>query len=324
MTVGVAHVKGNVIERYQKNGPTVSNNGSYAEISHNRILGAGPTATIAQNGIQASAGATADIRHNFIFGHVYTPQLVASTGVLLFESGEVETEHNTVTTNDVGVYMFEAAPSTSTEHNRVRASTFDGITLDQAIRNQVLYNKSEENGGPGIALYDSDRNGVDNNSVEDNRESGILLGFGIGFPATNNMIGNNQVKDNGTENGDMTDGIRANLGSTGNTIHHNHLRDNVTHDCHDNNAPGANTWVRNHGETSEPPFLCDRENDDAAFATTTVYGWDPNYAWYADLDLVADYDWAAAYATIDTESLLKLLPEVRVGGIRRVPASPQK
>jgi hypothetical protein len=57
-TVGTARVIGNVIDHYQKNGPTVGNTGSHAEISHNRILGIGPTAVIAQNGVQASGGVT--------------------------------------------------------------------------------------------------------------------------------------------------------------------------------------------------------------------------------------------------------------------------
>jgi len=39
---------------------------------------------------------------------------------------------------------------------------------------------------------------------------------------------------------------------------------------------------------------------------------------------VADYDWAAAYATIDTESLLQLLPAIPTGGIRRAPSSPNQ
>jgi hypothetical protein len=89
-TIGSARILGNVIDTYQKNGPTVSNGGSYAEIAFNRILGVGPTAVIAQNGVQASSGATASIRHNFVAGHIYAPQAVASTGILLFRSGEGE------------------------------------------------------------------------------------------------------------------------------------------------------------------------------------------------------------------------------------------
>ncbi|PYU54101.1 MAG: hypothetical protein DMG56_27690, partial [Acidobacteria bacterium] len=152
-----------------------SNEGSHAEIAHNRILGIGPTAVIAQNGVQASGGATADIRHNFVSGNVYTPcvtcQVVAATGILLFQSGDVQTEHNTVSSNDVGIYMFDAASGSTSPQNRVRASTFDGIVLQAATGNQVAQNKTDHNSGPGIGVYESQNNALDDNRVENNKDS---------------------------------------------------------------------------------------------------------------------------------------------------------
>lgn len=328
-TTGSARIIGNVIDNYQKNGPTVDNAGSHAEIAHNRILGVGPTSTIAQNGIQASRGATAEIRHNIVSGHIYTPQAVASTGILLFESGAVLTDHNSLTSNDVGVEvsdtptLFGTAAGSMIAHNRVRASSFDGIALFPAGDTQVAHNKTDQNSGPGIGVYDSQNNAVHNNMVEGNSDSGILLD-----DADNNDIGNNQVRNNGTADGDMTDGIRVEVTSTGNTLQNNHLKDNVTHDCHDNSiglgtAGTANSWVNNHGETAQPSGLCSGEDaEDASFETSIAYGWDANYPWYAAFGEAAEYDWAAAYATIDTESLLQLLPEIRTGGIRGVPLSP--
>ena len=71
--------------------------------------------------------------------------------------------------------------------------------------------------------------------------------------------------------------------------------------------------------------LCTQDpDDDASFETSTVYGWDPAYPWYDAFDVAVEYDWAAAYATIDTESLLQLLPQVPVGGIRRAIVSPNQ
>ena len=321
VTTGSARIIGNVIDTYQKNGPTVSNPSSYAEISHNRILGIGPTAVIAQNGIQASGGATADIRHNFVSGNIYTPQTFASTGILLFGPGDVLTEHNTLTSNDVGVYVFETTASRS-PYNRIRASTFDGLILQLGSGNQAAHNKTDHNKGPGIGVYDSDNNAVEDNHVEDNESSGILLDNG-----NNNAVGDNKIRNNGTA--DMGDGIRVELTSTGNTIHQNHLRDNVTYDCRDNSvgsgtAGTANSWVNDHGETSQPPGLCGRDDNDADFETSTVYGWDSAYPWYDAFDIAAEFDWAAAYATIDTESLLQLVPQVRIAGIRRAAPSPNQ
>lgn len=320
-TTGSARIMGNVIDNYQKNGPTVDNVGSHAEIVHNRILGVGPTATIAQNGIQASRGATAVVRHNFVADHIFTPQTFASTGLLLFQSGMVLTDHNTITSNDVGAFPIATAGSTLT-HNRVRGSTFDGIALFLETGSQVVYNKVDQNSGPGIGVYDSDDSTLGNNLVENNGDSGVLLD-----DANGNFVGHNQVRNNGTADGDTTDGIRVTMLSMGNTLQNNHLKNNVTHDCHDDSTGGgtsgtANTWANNHGETSNPPGLCSGGADDLSFETPTAFGWDENYPWYAGFEVAAEYDWATAYATIDTDSLLQLLPEIGSGGVRGVVLSP--
>jgi hypothetical protein len=340
MTTGSARIMGNVIENYQKNGPTVDNAGSHAEIVNNRILGVGPTATIAQNGIQVSRGATASVRQNFVSENIYSPGTATSTGILLYGAGAVQTDHNTTTSNDVGVFMagYEfgeqicGSPAGSlTGYNRVRASSFDGIAISGSSTSncyavtgvQVAHNKSDQNAGPGVGVYDEHDNAVQANFVENNSGSGILLDDGH-----STAVGDNQVRNNGTA-GDMTDGIRVEATSMGNTLQNNHLRDNVTYDCEDNSLGTgtlntANTWVNNHGETSSPPGLCGRDPVDADFQTSTVFGWDPNYPWYASFDLAADYDWAAAYATINTDALLQLLAQIPANGIRRPVANPDQ
>ena len=305
-TTGSARIFGNLIDNYQKNGPTVSNAGSSAQISANRIFGVGPTAVIAQNGIQASGGATASIRHNFVSGNVYTPQTFASTGILLFQSGAVTVDHNTVNTNDVGIYGFLQSAGTAVTMNRARTSTFDGIIVDLSNGTQTGHNRTERNNGPGIGVYDgADSNAIFDNRVEDNKDSGILIDTG-----TNNTVRANKVFENGTAGPDTTDGIRINVGS-GNTIDSNDLRDNITHDCHDNSAP-ANTWTNNRGETSQPPGLCGRDDNDTDFAMTTTYGWDASYPWYAGMTDASTYDWSAAYATVDTDALMQLVAQLPI------------
>jgi parallel beta-helix repeat protein len=323
-TVGTARVIGNVIDHYQKNGPTVGNTGSHAEISHNRILGIGPTAVIAQNGVQASGGATAEIRHNFVSGNIYTPQTFASTGILLFTPGDVLSDHNTLSSNDVGLYVFETTGSKS-PHNRVRASTFDGLILQLGSGNQATQNRTDHNNGPGIGVYDSQDNALDDNMVEENAGSGILLDNG-----DNNTVGSNKVRENGTAGGDATDGIRLEMTFSGNTVHDNRLKRNVTHDCHDNSsgagtAGTANFWVNNDGTTSNRAGLCGEDDNDADFETSTMYGWDAAYPWYDAIGIAsAEYDFATAYAMIDTESLLQLLPQVPLVGVRRAPPNPNQ
>jgi parallel beta-helix repeat protein len=319
---GSAQIIGNVIERYQKNGPTVSNVGSSAAIAFNRVFGIGPTTKIAQNGIQVSGGATATIRHNFVANNIYTPQTVVSTGVLLFTTGQVVTERNTVTSNDVNIYMIDAAGGSRTTDNRVRGGTFDGVAVADASGVRVADNRIEHNGGPGIGIYDATSNRFDDNKIEDNDDSGILLDNG-----DNNAVGKNWVRGNGTDNFDMTDGIRANANSGGNTISYNRLKNNVTHDCHDATLAG-NIWTNNRGQTSSPEGLCSRKDDDdddeddeyGRSMQASTAGWDANYAWYTAFGDAADFDWVAAYSAFDTESLLQLLPSIKAGAL--VPGAP--
>jgi hypothetical protein len=61
----------------------------------------------------------------------------------------------------------------------------------------------------------------------------------------------------------------------------------------------------------------DDDDDMDKFERENSFGWDASYAWYLDSALgvpleAADYDWPAAYATVDTASLLQLLPQIRV------------
>jgi parallel beta-helix repeat protein len=273
---------------------------------------------IAQNGVQVAGGAAADVRHNFVSGHIYTPQTVTSTGVLIFGSGVVNVDHNTITSNDVGEYTSSNSAPSTVQHNRIRASTFDGAFAESTTNQRVVKNKTEENTGPGIGLYDSQNNVINDNHVKDNADGGILLY--AGGPSTNNMVSDNKVRDNGSDAADTTDGIRVEAGQIGNVFDGNHLRDNLTHDCHDMNATG-NTWTNNKGETSVPPGICGKDDDESSFATSTAFGWDASYPWYVDMG-VAEFDWAAAYATIDTNSLLQVLPQLGLGTRGR--ASPHR
>jgi nitrous oxidase accessory protein NosD len=319
-TTGSARIIGNVFERYQKNGPTVSNVGSFAEIAHNRVLGVGPTLVIAQNGIQVSGGATATVQHNFVSGHIYTPQAVVSTGILLFDPGAVTVAHNTITANDVGEYTFASLSMSSVAYNRVKSSTFDGLIVDESSSAQLAHNKSDHNAGPGIGFYGAQNSSMTDNHVENNVGSGILLSNDVNT-STGNVVNDNKVRTNGGGPADSTDGMRVEAGSTGNSLAGNHLRDNTTHDCHDFNVSG-NAWTNNHGETSVPPGICGRDDNDAGFETSMTFGWDPTIAWYAGTADATDYDWAAAYATVDTDALLLLAAQLplRVAHGRAVPS----
>jgi hypothetical protein len=335
-STGSARIEGNLVENYQKNGVVVGGSGSSAVIAANRVLGFGPSATIGQNGIEVIQDATAEVKHNFTSGHQYTPQTVTPVGVLLISAGTVDIHHNTALQNDVDVYAFASATGslTSVTHNRARASTFDGIVVDLTDNVTVGENHTEQNGGAGIGLYEGAAfNMLENNQIEHNSNSFSSTTCPITFPpclgggivlydANNNTVHDNHIRYNGTLNNlDDTDGIRVNTPSTGNTIQRNHLRNNVTHDCHDASMGGgtsgtANTWVDNHGGTTSPAGLCSDPDPEDGFAV--VAGWDPNYPWYSSYDLATDYDWPSIYSAIDVQiqGLLELLPRIGFGFVR--------
>jgi hypothetical protein len=100
------------------------------------VVGVGPTALIAQNGIQVSRGAHGTIRGNAVSNNAYTGTgLTSSAGILVFGGAAFDVPNtvgvrvikNTVTNNDVGVWLFNAdegfvAPTTAT-NNRVKFNT---------------------------------------------------------------------------------------------------------------------------------------------------------------------------------------------------------
>jgi hypothetical protein len=144
-------------------------------------------------------------------------------------------------------------------------------------------------------------------------------------------VRSNHLRRNGTPSGDLTDGIRVNPGSMGNTIQSNHLRDNVTHDCHDDSVgagsgtpPTANFWIDNHGQTQNRVGLCVGP-DDPPDTFVAAAGWDPSYLWYAGDALAGEYNWPLAYLTVDSQiqALVQMLPSL--GAARgRGPTSPSQ
>lgn len=152
--IGTAVIRDNVIDEYQKNGITVDNTGSSAEIDHNTITGLGPIGFIAQNGVQISRGATGSVDHNAISDNEYTGN-DCSTGVLLFDSGEVEVGHNTVTRNDCSIFLWDTGAAAEVDaevhHNDVSDSAVDGIDLIGDVSNaNVHHNKITQSGSDGI------------------------------------------------------------------------------------------------------------------------------------------------------------------------------
>ncbi|MFY9152762.1 MAG: right-handed parallel beta-helix repeat-containing protein [Prolixibacteraceae bacterium] len=127
-TYGTAAITNNIITGYQKGGIVVDNTGSSATITGNTITGAGTTTVTAQNGIQISRGATAEISGNTVFGNSF--HIEGNTwdwgacGILLYQSGEVNlTGGNNLNNNDQNYYAYDVTGPISLGNETFGAST---------------------------------------------------------------------------------------------------------------------------------------------------------------------------------------------------------
>jgi hypothetical protein len=137
-------ISGNTVTNYQKNG--ITTNGSVSvTTTNNTVTGQGPVNWIAQNGIQVGYGAKATVSGNTVSGNAYTGANQASSAGILVVGGScfgpglaytvnLSITKNTLTQNDVGVWLFNAdgscnAPTTKT-NNTVKFNTIsnDAVT----------------------------------------------------------------------------------------------------------------------------------------------------------------------------------------------------
>jgi hypothetical protein len=142
-------ISGNTITNYQKGGITANGKVS-ATITNNTVTGQGPVSWIAQNGIQVAYGAKATVTGNTVTGNAYTGANLASSAGILVVGGEffgtglantvgLTITKNTLTGNDVGVWLFNAdsagnPPSTGT-NNAVKINKIS----DNAVTNTTGY-----------------------------------------------------------------------------------------------------------------------------------------------------------------------------------------
>jgi hypothetical protein len=171
MSEGHGRVYGNFIDRYQKGGVVVDGADSSAVVQQNRMQGAGPTPLIAQNGIQISRGAEADVLQNIVLDHSFSgPPIAASTGILLFQvTGGVDVDQNEATRNDDNLGAYETTGALIEHNDFWRSALYDGIYMNtDASGNLIRNNFLRDN-----TLFDCDDAGANvwenNDGVTQNR-----------------------------------------------------------------------------------------------------------------------------------------------------------
>ena len=127
-TTGSGTVSHVTISDYQKAGIEVSGVGSSATITNNTITGVGPTAAIAQNGIEVTYGASGNVSGNTVTGNSYTGSDFAA-GILLYEAAAT----TTVGTNSVSGNQFGLWTNDQTSFPAVSISGITGNTARNVV-----------------------------------------------------------------------------------------------------------------------------------------------------------------------------------------------
>jgi hypothetical protein len=227
-TVGSALISANLIDDYQKGGVVVSNAGSRATVSFNRIQGLGPTPTIAGNGIQVSDGADGNVNHNDVSDNLFALTSYQSIGILSSAPGKLVVEDNVVHSNDGGIVSYTGNSNTLIRENSSSSHTYDGIELDFGSGTTVRQNRTFKNGLDGVGVYSGESGSlISGNRATDNTEDGLLSYVDAG---------------------------------PGNVFRDNVALRNAKFDCEDQQGGTTQTWINNIGPVSSPPTIC-RQDD---------------------------------------------------------------
>jgi parallel beta-helix repeat protein len=200
-TTGTATVSNDTITGYGKGGVDVANTGSSATVSDNTVTGLGHKVSDnvdqVQNGIEIDDGATGVVSGNNVTKNGSALTGFGSAGILLYQPGSgVVVSSNNLTSNDVGIWAFDAA-SLVVSNNDITKSTIYGIAFDTAggsgVTDAVVSNNDSQNNiGEGMDIANTSGSVFSNNDVTGNGESGFVLSNNT----TNNIVSNNTITNN--------------------------------------------------------------------------------------------------------------------------------
>ena len=97
---GHATIDNVIVTHYQKNGITISGDGTTARVTNTTVTGFGANDLIAQNGIQVSGGAAATISTSTMRDNDYTPKSFVACGLLIFDANGVNDDTNVYLNNE--------------------------------------------------------------------------------------------------------------------------------------------------------------------------------------------------------------------------------
>jgi parallel beta-helix repeat protein len=279
-TTGTATITSNTITGYGKGGIDVANTGSSATVTSNTVTGAGHKVSDninqVQNGIEIDDGATGTVSNNTVSKNGSAKTGFGSAGILLYQPGSsVTVSNNNLSSNDVGIWVFDAA-SPTVSNNSITSSTIYGIAFDSAGGSGVTgatvsNNNSNNNLGEGMDIANTSGSNFSNNHTDNNGKSGFVL---------SNNTKNNTIKQNNSTGNALWGFLVADADlnnpnyftylntstASGNTISQNTYTGNNTskttgvYDAEDRStgsgtAGTANTWSSNTLGTKKPSGL---------------------------------------------------------------------
>jgi len=239
----------NHISNYQKGGIVVDQGpidaGVPVLIEGNTIIGWGPTNNIAQNGIQISRGADANVIDNYVEGNWYSGTGWWSDGILLYYAANgILVDLNTVVQSQTGIDIYPGSSHVVTR-NRVTNSSW-GILLESTTGMDVSRNFiSQGTPSPGcgyteedIGIYVlDDSSSVIKQNIIDDFFNGTLIDSSTETELTSNIIKNNDngvvvydntdvVVEKNTINDNSEAGVLSVGGNSGLNIKRNTIRNN--------------------------------------------------------------------------------------------------
>jgi hypothetical protein len=131
---------------YQKTG-IIANGDVEATIRDNTVTGKGPIGYIAQNGIQVGFGASGQVQDNEVSGNSYTGSSTVSGGILIVGGPgyggdfvvNAQIVQNTVTENDVGVYVSQYEADFSAPDKATNIKVVNNTISKNEVTNGYVY-----------------------------------------------------------------------------------------------------------------------------------------------------------------------------------------
>jgi hypothetical protein len=141
-------INGNTVASYQKGGIIANCAGTTVTIRSNNVTGLGAVPYIAQNGIQLGYGAKGTVTVNTVSGNAYTGPNGASSAGILVVGGPcfglpytvgLSITRNTLTSNDVGVWLFNANSSCNAPTIKTNNSVKQNKISNELVTNTTGY-----------------------------------------------------------------------------------------------------------------------------------------------------------------------------------------